>query len=64
MLALAQEFQGTTFRVQTTLKNCSLYESHIPEFLTKAKNLNELLYAVMPSEEKSLVLGQFPAVCL
>jgi len=45
------------------LKNCSLYECHIPEFLIKAKQLDELLYAVMPSGDKFLVLGQFPAVC-
>jgi hypothetical protein len=39
-----------------------LYECHIPEFLRKAKKLNELLYAAMPSGEKFLVLEQFSAV--
>jgi len=44
-VSTGSEFQGTTFHLQRTLKNCSLY-------------------AVMPSRDKFLVLGQFPEMCL
>jgi hypothetical protein len=58
------EFQDTTFCLHTTVKNCSFYVRHIPEFLRKAKKLSELLYAAMPSGDKFPVLGQFSAVCV
>jgi len=58
------EFQDTTLHPQTTVQNCSLYKCYTPEFHRKAKKLNELLYAAMPSGDKFLVLGQFSAVCV